>query len=105
MPGGGTFTGKSAPTGIGVPNKLGQTAFVLPVNESGVTRNAAYRLDTGGLSTLIAKTVLTTGLGTITGIDTANASGIGLNSQGQVVLAAKTVKGPASLLLLTPKTP
>jgi hypothetical protein len=90
---------------VDFPNQAGQYPFVLTLDDHGVTTNAAYVTDTAGHVSLIAKSGMTTDLGTITQIDPGQSSGIGINTQGQIVLTAQIKGGPDALLLLTPKAP
>jgi hypothetical protein len=109
MPGGGTFVGDILDWCP--PNELGQYPFVTHIKGNGATTTAAYMVQPDATLSLIAKSGMTTELGTITEIspwlgDNPNGSfGIGLNSQGQVALTAQIDRGPDTLLLLTPKTP
>jgi hypothetical protein len=73
-------------------------------------RHRAYRVDPDGKLSLIARTGMTTPLGTLTRITPALTSadgsgGIGINQQGQVVMVAQINNGPDAIVLLTPKNP
>ena len=70
----------------------------------------AYRVDADGKLSLIARTGMTTPLGTLTRISpyywgNSGSGGIGINRQGQVALTAQIDNGPNVILLLTPKNP
>lgn len=109
LPGGSTYM--SGPRDWSPPNELGQYPFIAQIRENGATLTAAYLVQTDGTLSLIAKSGMTTNLGTMTRIgawlgNPRNGSGgIGINSQGQVALTAQIDNGPDALLLLTPMTP
>jgi hypothetical protein len=109
LPGGGRYKGDGIDWGR--PSKLGQYPFVARVEEKGVIGTGAYRIDADGKLSLIARTGMTTPLGTLTRIspaltNTASYSfGIGINPQGQVALTARIDNGSDAILLLTPQNP
>lgn len=125
MPGGGQFTSLSnaEPSGnanfpvewssVSFPNERGQHAFYGLVTDGGITRTAAYLLDTDGSLSLILKAGDTNEIGAIARVgdpdeeDGANFGGFGiaLNNQGQVALMLKPVGGVGTLALLTPVAP
>jgi hypothetical protein len=107
LPGGGKFKGGSLDWGR--PNELGLYPIVAQFQENGQIGSGAYLVGPDGKLSLIARTGMTTPLGTLTQITPAywgsGSSGIGINQQGQVTLTAKIDHGPDVLLLLTPKSP
>jgi hypothetical protein len=108
LPGGGQY--KAGPIDGARPNELGQYPFVVQFQENGKIGAGAYRVDADGKLSLIARTGMTTPLGTLTRISpffwgTSGSSGIGINRQGQVALIAAIDNGPEAILLLTPKSP
>jgi hypothetical protein len=109
LPGGGKFRGGYVDTNR--PNTLGQYPFAASFTENGKIGSGAYLVGADGKLSLIARSGMTTPLGTLTRISpnltyTADVtSGIGINQQGQVVLTAEIDNGPDVLLLLTPKNP
>ncbi len=108
LPGGGQFKGGAIDSAR--PNALGQYPFAVQFQENGKIGVGAYRVDADGKLSLIARTGMTTPLGTLTRITPAywpgsGSSGIGINRQGQVALTAQIDNGPDVLLLLTPKNP
>jgi len=95
--------GPTAQRHISRANELGQYAFIAQLEGGDV---GAYLLDADGKLSLILKTGMTTDLGPVTHINpVADRAGVGLNSQGQVVLSVRIAKGPETLALLTPTTP
>jgi hypothetical protein len=103
LPGGGQFKGGGVD--INRPNALGQYPFGVSFTENGQTGSGAYLLGADGKLSLIARSGMTTPLGTLTRINPDVTGGIGINQQGQVVLPAQIDNGPDVLLLLTPKSP
>jgi hypothetical protein len=108
LPGGGQY--KAGAIDGNRPNELGQYPFAVQFQENGKIGAGAYRVDADGKLSLIARTGMTTPLGTLTRISpvfwgTSGSSGIGINQQGQVVLVATIDNGPEAILLLTPKSP
>ena len=84
-------------------NELGQYAFLAQLEGGDV---GVYLLNVDGKLSLILKSGMTTDLGPVTHINpVADAVGVGLNSQGQVVVSVRIAKGPETLVLLTPTTP
>jgi hypothetical protein len=108
LPGGGQY--KAGPIDSARPNELGQYPFVVQFQENGKIGAGAYLVDADGKLSLIARTGMTTPLGTLTRISpffwgTSGSSGLAINQQGQVVLIATIDNGPEAILLLTPKSP
>ena len=107
LPGGGQFEGGGI-DGVR-PNALGQYPFAITFTENRQIGSGAYLVGADGKLSLIARSGMTTPLGTLTRITPAywgsGSSGIGINQQGQVVLTAKIDNGPDVVLLLTPKSP
>jgi hypothetical protein len=83
-------------------NGAGQHAFLAQL-EGGNT--AAYLLDADGTLSLILKSGTTTNLGTITDVGGGNWFGVGLNTQGQMLLPVRIDRGANTLVLLTPSAP
>ena len=106
LPGGGTFKDLDLPDDYLVAsNDAGQYAFGATLTEGGVTRHGAYLLNPDGTLALILKEGMTTALGTVTHLGTAQLDGVGLNNQGQAALSVQIDKGAAEIVLLTPSTP
>jgi hypothetical protein len=108
LPGGGQY--KAGPIDGARPNELGQYPFVVQFQENGKIGAGAYQVDADGKLSLIARTGMTTPLGTLTRISpffwgTSGSSGLAINQQGQVALIATIHNGPEAILLLTPKSP
>jgi hypothetical protein len=108
LPGGGQFKGGIVDGNR--PNALGQYPFAVSFTENGKVGSGAYLVGADGKLSLIARTGMTTPLGTLTRISPLLTSpdgtgGIGINRQGQVALTAQIDNGPDVLLLLTPKNP
>jgi hypothetical protein len=110
LPGGGQFKGGFVDL-VGA-NALGQYPIDVEFTENGQTGTGAYRIEPDGTLSLIARTGMTTPLGTLTRITPAlrtgsssSSDGIGINRQGQVALTAQIDNGPDVILLLTPKSP
>jgi hypothetical protein len=108
LPGGGKFG--AGPVDWNRPNTLGKYPFAASFTENGKIGSGAYLVGADGTLSLIARSGMTTPLGTLTRISPGNTtsdptSGIGINDQGQVALTAQIDNGPDVLLLLTPKSP
>jgi hypothetical protein len=102
LPGGGQFKGGGVD--INRPNALGQYPIGVSFTENGTIGSGAYLVGADGKLSLIARSGMTTPLGTLTQIS-PGGYGIGINRQGQVALVAQIDNGPAVILLLTPKSP
>jgi hypothetical protein len=111
MPGGGQFVTLPYTESVSFPNEAGQHAFYSLTTEGGVSRTAAYLLDTDGTLALILKSGATTELGVIARVGDPNEDvdgggfGIAINGKGQVALILKPVNAPQNLALLTPAGP
>lgn len=113
LPGGGQLKPRPFVAGFADynrPNELAQYPFAVQFQENGKIGTGAYLVDADGKLSLIARTGMTTPLGTLTRISpffggASGSSGIGINRQGQVALTAQIDNGPDVLLLLTPKSP
>jgi hypothetical protein len=107
LPGGGQY--KGGVVGVNHPNALGQYPFEVSFTENGKIGSGAYLVGADGKLTLIARTGMTTPLGTLTrvspGLPSLGTEGIGINRQGQVALTARIDNGADVILLLTPKSP
>jgi hypothetical protein len=103
LPGGGQYKAGGIPD-WNRPNALGQYPFAVNFTENGKPGSGAYLVGADGKLSLIARTGMTTPLGTLTRI-WPPLNGIGINRQGQVALAAQIDNGPVVLLLLTPTQP
>ena len=108
MPGGGQF--KAGFVDINRPNALGQYPIGVSFTENGKIGSGAYLVGADGKLSLIARTGMTTPLGTLTRVCPELTSsdctgGLGINRQGQVALTAQIDNGPDVILLLTPKSP
>jgi hypothetical protein len=113
LPGGGQL--KPGPFAAGLadynrPNALGQYPFAVRFTENGTTGSGAYLVGADGKLSLIARSGMTTPLGTLTRVSpfltsSDGTGGLGINQQGQVALTAQIDNGPDVLLLLTPKSP
>ena len=110
MPGRGQFNGGALVDGPNRPNGLGQYPIAVSFTENGKIGSGAYLVGADGKLSLIARTGMTTPLGTLTRISpfltsSDGTGGIGINRQGQVALTAQIDNGPDVILLLTPKNP
>ena len=109
LPGGGQFKAGGIPD-YNRPNALGQYPFAVNFTENGTIGSGAYLVGADGKLSLIARTGMTTPLGTLTRVSpvltsSVGSGGLGINRQGQVALTARIDNGPVVLLLLTPKNP
>jgi hypothetical protein len=107
MPGGGrlrTLQGVGGSpyycSGLSTASETGEHAF-LGFLEDG--RTAAYRVDATGKLSLLLKSGAATLLGTITDIGLGSPPSI--NSKGEAALCVRIDDGPATLVLLSPRTP
>jgi hypothetical protein len=91
---------------VSSPNDAGQQAFVATLDDGS---RAVYLADADGKLSLVLKQGATTDAGKITSIGAAGtvpgSSGVGLNNKGQIALTVQIEDGPATIVLLTPKSP
>jgi hypothetical protein len=91
---------------VSSPNDAGQQAFVARLDDGS---RAVYLADADGKLSLILKQGATTDAGKITNIGLAGtvpgSFGVGLNNKGQIALTVQIDDGPATIVLLTPKSP
>jgi hypothetical protein len=89
--------------GVSAANEAGQHVFLATLEDKST---AAYLVDTDGSLSLVLKSGAVTDLGTVTSIGEAASGtgsfGVGVNSQGQVVVSARVDHGAPTLVLLTP---
>jgi hypothetical protein len=113
LPGGGQLKSRAFQANFADynrPNALGQYPIAVSFTENGTTGSGAYLVGADGKLSLIARSGMTTPLGTLTRVSpfltsAEGTGGIGINRQGQVALTAQIDNGPDVILLLTPKSP
>jgi hypothetical protein len=99
-------TGVDVCFGVSSANQAGQHVFLATLGDQST---AAYRVDTDGSVSLVVKSGAVTELGTVTSIGQTTSGtgsyGVGVNSQGQVVVSVRFDHGTPTLVLLTPAAP